>query len=95
MSSMNAADAGRVAGTGTYLAEDVGRLLGCSIRHVRRLHDARRLWRLLVAWSEAELVAGPDSPTARALAREINRRLTGPTSADPSPREGGKEGRHG
>jgi hypothetical protein len=36
------------------------------------------LWRLLVALSDAERVAGSNSSTARALAREINRRLAGP-----------------
>lgn len=33
------------------------------------------LWRLLVALDDAERVAGPESPTARVLAREIQRRL--------------------
>ena len=40
--------------------------------------DQLPLWRLLVALSDAEHVAGSNSPTARALAREINRRLAGP-----------------
>jgi hypothetical protein len=33
------------------------------------------LWRLLVALDDAERVAGPDSPTARALARAVQERL--------------------
>jgi hypothetical protein len=33
------------------------------------------LWRLIVALHDAERVAGSASPTARILAREINRRL--------------------
>jgi hypothetical protein len=33
------------------------------------------LWRLLVALDDAERVAGPDSPTARVLAREVQTRL--------------------
>jgi hypothetical protein len=44
--------------------------------------DQLPLWRLLVALSDAERVAGSNSPTARALAREINRRLAGPIPAD-------------
>jgi hypothetical protein len=39
--------------------------------------DQLPLWRLLVALSDAERVAGAKSPTARALASEINRRLSG------------------
>ena len=39
--------------------------------------DQLPLWRLLVALSDAEMVAGPNSPTARALAREITRRMSG------------------
>jgi len=31
----------RPANPGTYSADDIRRLLGCSTRHVRRLHDAR------------------------------------------------------
>lgn len=45
------------------------------------------LWRLLVALADAEQVAGPDSPTARALASEITRRLN-----QPRPQETGKGG---
>lgn len=33
------------------------------------------LWRLLVALDDAERVAGPDSPTARALATAVQERL--------------------
>jgi len=33
------------------------------------------LWRLLVALDDAERAAGPDSPTARALARAVRERL--------------------
>lgn len=33
------------------------------------------LWRLLVALDGAERVAGPDSPTARVLARAVQERL--------------------
>ena len=33
------------------------------------------LWRLLVALDDAERSVGPDSPTARALARTIRERL--------------------
>jgi hypothetical protein len=33
------------------------------------------LWRLLVALDDAERVSGPDSPTARTLARTIRERL--------------------
>jgi hypothetical protein len=40
------------------------------------------LWRLLVALSDAERVAGSNSSTARVLAREITRRLAGPIPAD-------------
>jgi excisionase family DNA binding protein len=46
----------------TYDAADVGRLLACSVRHVRRLHDARlmppavRLGRL-VRWRRADIDA--------------------------------------
>lgn len=56
--------------------------------------DQLPLWRLLVALADAERVAGPDSPTARALAREINHRLTGPNPSDaagaPNPKGGGR-----
>lgn len=44
--------------------------------------DELPLWRLLVALDDAERAAGSNSPTARALAREINRRLAGPTTTD-------------
>ncbi|HEY7309555.1 MAG TPA: hypothetical protein VH643_09375 [Gemmataceae bacterium] len=33
------------------------------------------MWRLLVALDDAERTAGPDSSTARVLAREIQNRL--------------------
>jgi hypothetical protein len=33
------------------------------------------LWRLLVALDDAERTAGPDSPTARTLARAVQERL--------------------
>jgi hypothetical protein len=33
------------------------------------------LWRLIVALDDAERTAGPDSPTARVLARAIQERL--------------------
>ncbi len=39
-----------------------------------RLRDLP-LWRLLVALDDAERVAGPDSPDARALARAVQERL--------------------
>jgi hypothetical protein len=35
------------------------------------------LWRLLVALDDAERTAGPDSPTARILARAIQLRMRG------------------
>jgi hypothetical protein len=41
-----------------------------------RLNDLP-LWRLLVALDDAERTAGPDSPTARVLARTIQERLQG------------------
>jgi len=44
--------------------------------------DQLPLWRLLVALSDAECAAGPNSPTARALAREITRRLSAPDTAE-------------
>jgi len=47
--------------------------------------DQLPFWRLLVALSDAERVAGPNSPTARALAREITRRLASDTTADQLP----------
>jgi hypothetical protein len=40
----------------------------------QRLSDLP-LWRLLVALDDAERTAGPDSSTARVLAREIQNRL--------------------
>jgi hypothetical protein len=40
----------------------------------RRLSDLP-LWRLLVALDDAERTVGPDSPTARALARAIRDKL--------------------
>jgi hypothetical protein len=40
------------------------------------------LWRLLVALSDAEQVAGPNSGTARVLAREVRRRLSATTPTD-------------
>jgi hypothetical protein len=43
--------------------------------------DQLPLWRLLVALSDAERVAGPNSPTARTLAREVRRRLSAPEPA--------------
>jgi hypothetical protein len=39
-----------------------------------RIHDLP-LWRLLVALDDAERTVGPDSPTARALARAVRDRL--------------------
>jgi hypothetical protein len=42
----------------------------------QRLSDLP-LWRLLVALDDAERVAGPNSPTARALARAVRERLRG------------------
>jgi hypothetical protein len=42
--------------------------------HHPRLSDLP-LWRLLVALDDAERVAGPDSPTARVLARVVKERL--------------------
>jgi hypothetical protein len=44
--------------------------------------DQLPLWRLLVALSDAERVAGSNSPTARALASEIKRRLATLKPAD-------------
>lgn len=44
--------------------------------------DELPLWRLLVALADAEKVAGADSGTARALAREVSRRLAGPVQDD-------------
>lgn len=52
--------------------------------------DQLPLWRLLVALSDAERVAGADSPTARVLAREIRSRLTHPTPAAAEKAKGGK-----
>jgi hypothetical protein len=40
----------------------------------RRLSDLP-LWRLLVALDDAERTVGPDSPTARALARAVREKL--------------------
>ncbi|HKI38263.1 MAG TPA: hypothetical protein VKA46_40790 [Gemmataceae bacterium] len=40
----------------------------------RRLSDLP-LWRLLVALEDAERTAGPDSPTARALAHAVREKL--------------------
>lgn len=45
-----------------------------------QLHDLP-LWRLLVALDDAERTVGPDSPTARALARVIRERLHGRAEA--------------
>jgi hypothetical protein len=45
------------------------------------------LWRLLVALDDAERVAGPDSPTARALARAIQERLRRSPDEAPSRKE--------
>jgi hypothetical protein len=39
-----------------------------------RLNDLP-LWRLLVALDDAERIAGPDSPTAQAIARVVRERL--------------------
>jgi hypothetical protein len=44
--------------------------------------DQMPLWRLLVALSDAEQVAGPNSGTARVLAREVRRRLSATTPTD-------------
>jgi hypothetical protein len=45
------------------------------------------LWRLLVALADAERAAGPDSATARALARAVQERLHGPSSHPPTDTE--------
>ena len=50
--------------------------------HITLRLDQLPLWRLFVALSDAESVAGAYSPTSRALAREIKRRLNEPTTSD-------------
>jgi hypothetical protein len=52
------------------------------------------LWRLLVALDDAERVVGPDSPTARALARAIQERLRQGRHPGPHTRAPRREGRH-
>ena len=47
------------------------------------------LWRLLVALDDAERICGPDSPTARTLARTIRERLRQEGSNLPMPGKGG------
>jgi hypothetical protein len=51
------------------------------------------LWRLLVALDDAERTCGPASSTARALAREIQRRLKA-EPPDPAPPPTGMEAAH-
>jgi hypothetical protein len=55
----------------------------------RRLSDLP-LWRLLVMLDDAERVAGPDSPTARALAHAVRAKLRQevPDPGDRRQREG-------
>jgi hypothetical protein len=45
------------------------------------------LWRLLVALDDAERAVGPDSPTARALARAVREKLSQEPTKPPGRQE--------
>jgi hypothetical protein len=57
--------------------------------------DQLPLWRLLVALADAEHVAGPNSGTARVLAREVRRRLSTASPNDTAEEQQTKGGNRG
>ena len=57
---------------------------------LRKLSDLP-LWRLLVALDDAERIAGPDSSTARLLARLVQERLRAKDSGDKADEMGVKQ----